>query len=253
MLRTRPLIMSARTAARVLRSTKSNPSLRQAKSLPNIRGIRTSTPSTNPSALLATPTQYASQSVASLKAECRKKGLKVSGRKADLVDRLCAFDASKLATGMGSHPISTSTPKRAKDDSSTVDYCLMPLTDAPTADDTVVFKIPVPPDAYSQTARDQSTSYHTPKPDGGQTERSQVSTGTEGAEQVHVISPSAHVRQVEEALPRQDFTVTERDPYEGQNQNAELKAGDKTFLAAFAATVVGWFALGKVGKKKDHN
>lgn len=84
------------------------------------RAIHTSAPKTNPSNLLASTSQYTSLSVQSLRSECRKKGLKVSGRKAELIDRLASYELSaSWATGSSSaagsqktNMSTVATPKR---------------------------------------------------------------------------------------------------------------------------------------------
>lgn len=240
------------TGARTLRSVASAPSLR--------RGIRNSAPSTNPSSLLNHgPSQYTSLSVQSLKQECRKKGLKVSGRKAELVDRLSSFDASKmiqqppsLSSAVRSQPIHSTKPAQAKDDSSTVDYCLMPQTMPDVDLDKPIIKIPVPPDAFSKVAEDVDVEYQTPVPDNGAADvKSATVTGTAEEPRVHVIHGEA-ARNLDDIVPVSRYSGNGESHYQDKTFTpGEFSSKDKSFFAAFAATITGWWFLGKWTDKKD--
>ncbi|KAG5368476.1 Altered inheritance of mitochondria protein 34 [Yarrowia sp. C11] len=147
---------------------------------PNLaRAIHQSTPKTNPSPLLCSaPTQYSSMKVASLKDECRRRGLRLGGRKADLIERLASHDFSTVSKRATPTPapaqaapspaqaaptptpsptlarvrlITSSAPAMAQGDASTIDFCTLPQTGLPA--DAPRVKIPTAPDAYGEVSR----------------------------------------------------------------------------------------------------
>jgi hypothetical protein len=234
---------------RTLRSVASAPSLR--------RGIRHSAPSTNPSVLLNSPSQYASLNVQSLRQECRTRGLKVSGRKAELVDRLSSYEMSKMLQHQQDSKVSgfhsTAAPK-AKDDSSTVDYCLMPATQALAEDwDKPLLKIPVPPDAFSKVAGSVKPEYQTSVPDHGAANKQSANVqGTAEEPRLHVINSQA--RSLDDVVPVSHFSGGSESHYKDKAYSpGEMSSRDKSFLAAFAAAVSSWWIFGKWSDKKQQN
>ncbi|CAN6621557.1 hypothetical protein TRVA0_008S02410 [Trichomonascus vanleenenianus] len=234
-------------------STRAMRTLRAVKSAPNLkRGIKNSAPSPNPSHLLSTPSQYTSLSVASLKAECRRNGLKVSGRKAELIDRLAAFEASRsMQSSSFASAFSTTKPK-FETVRQAVDRIRLPLAGR-TPDEPIKYKIPVPPDAYSTTAKDASTKYSHDVPDHGAAGSAGRQSGTEQLESEVHITGDADVRSLAaETLVTRLSEKEEQEYYEEKKFHpGELTSSDKTFLAGFAAVITGWWLLGSGKDKKD--
>lgn len=256
--------------------------LRTARSAPNLkRGIKHTTPTPLPTNLLNSHSQYTSLSVQALKQECRNKGLKVSGRKADLIDRLASNDASRLTdTGIADIKsfstkvkqanlktpptnTTTTTPKGAKKQSTLageidkvkdqVDRIKLPqgwqMLDKKKKKP---FPIPVPPDSNSKivSPQTQDTVYTTPKPDDGK-------GASELDSNVHVLGQT-RVRDFEDEAKVQEASRDGSDfkPFSGDkggnnsNEQSDFTSRDKTFFAGFAAVVTGWWALGKFTDKK---
>lgn len=229
---------------RTLRSVASAPALR--------RGIRHSAPSTNPSALLNSPSQYASLNVQSLRQECRNRGLKVSGRKAELVDRLSSYEMSKMLQHQQEKAFHSTPAPKAKDDSSTVDYCLMPAT-RPLVEDwnKPLFKIPVPPDAFSKVAKGVTAEYQTSVPDRGAADKQSANIqGAAEEPRLHVINSQA--RSLDDVVPVSYFSGGNDNHYQDQKYSPEeMSSRDKSFLAAFAAAVSSWWVFGKWSERKQ--
>lgn len=192
----------------------------------------------------------------SLRQECRVRGLKVSGRKAELVDRLTSHEMSKMVQQQQESKASFhSTPKpRAKDDSSTVDYCLMPATRAVADDwDKPLFKIPVPPDAFSRVAGGVRPEYETSVPDRGAADKTRANVaGTAEEPRLHVINSQA--RSLDDVVPVSHYAGADDSHYKDHPYApGEMSSRDKSFLAAFAAAVSSWWLFGKWSDKKQHH
>jgi hypothetical protein len=216
---------------RPLRSVKSAPSsLRRAF-------LHTSAPKPNPSNLLNNASQYTGLSVQALKSECKRKGLKVTGRKAELIDRLASFDVKSFSSP---RTMSSTARVLAKGDSSTIDFYSFPLETFDKEEPPLPFKIPVPPDT-SAPVRAVDPQYATPVPDGGAA--SGDLSGTHQSAKVHVIGESPVRTLNDDAVANH-----EEEPF-----NEDLSSRDKSVLTALAGAVAGWWLLGNIGKKKNRS
>lgn len=215
-----------------LRSVKSAPSLRKAF-------LHTSSPKPNPSNLLNNASRYAGLSVQALKGECRRKGLKVSGRKAELIERLASFDLNGVS---GTRNISSTRRVEAKGDKSTIDFYKFPKENFKQEKPDTSFKIPVPPDT-SAPVRAVESQYSTPAPDGGAA--SSNLSGTDKAAKVHVIGDSPVRTLNDDAVANHQGGSSEEEPF-----NEDLTSRDKSMLTAFAGAIAGWWLLGSIGKKE---
>ena len=215
-------------------------SLRAVKSLPSLRRtIHHSAPSTTPSNLLTSPSQYNALSVAVLRVELKKRGHKVGGRKAELVERLMALDVAGRAS------LSSSRKVLAKGDSSTIDYYKVPPSDYHKEDYKSPFKIPVPPDAR-QPVKEVEATYITSVPDHGAGHTNGLATGTDDAPLVHALGDTK-ARTLDGGYRVNDY----RSKHPEDEGPAELQSEDKTFLTVFAAAIAGWWWLGSWSKGKS--
>lgn len=235
--------------ARQLRSVKSAPSLK--------RAIHNSSASTKPSSLLSSQgSEYVSLSLNSLKAECRKKGLKISGKKAELIDRLNSFDV-KIKNILTSNSIkskvgiSTSAKRSAKGDDSTIDFYRFPFENISNLSPPS-FKIPILPDAFSKIAPAVDTSYKTTAPeDGSAGFKSGTLAGITGDSIKNdvLVLGNDDGEHVGEQISQTLFNGHSESTW-GSGRSDDLSSRDKTILSSFAAAVAGWWMLGSLGNKK---
>lgn len=192
--------------------------LRGMRSLPNIRQLHSSSSTPKPSHLLSTaPSSYTVQTVASLKGECKKRGLRQSGRKSELVDRLVASDATFKQ-------FSTSRPREAKGDKSHIDFYKFPKAPpGPEESNLDKITIPVPPDA-TYKAREVTVP--------AEPEVS-VPPGSEADKSIHVVSGDAEVS-------RMNNEVGEGTAHEGSG--SEIPAKDKPILFGIGAAIAAWWS-----------
>lgn len=216
-----------------LRSVKSAPSLR--------RAIQSSSNKANPTNLLSSPTHYALMNLNALKGECRKHGLKVSGKKSELIDRLCSFDASKssfAAVNQQTAGFKSTAVKAAKGDDSSIDFYKFPKDGFEPPQPPKQMTIPMPPDYKGTAPIVEAPSYATTVPDGGAASVS----GTEHLGKVHVMGDS-EVRTLVD-----DTASTGKDGAEDEG-SPKASSKDNTFFAVFGASIAGWWALGSLTKK----
>jgi len=136
-----------------------------------IRRISSSANAARPSALLdsqAIQSAYLPQKLSDLKIECGNRQLKTTGSKAELVDRLAAFDLIRSYSTLRDHrPIpvgaapayrtrplmqgfQTSAPKQAAHDTSTIDFFFFPpVPEPPPTNPFAKLRVPLLPDNYS--------------------------------------------------------------------------------------------------------
>lgn len=192
-------------------------SLRGMRSLPNMRQLHSSSSTPKPSHLLSTaPSPYAAQTVMSLRGECKKRGLRQSGRKSDLVDRLVTHDASFKQ-------FSTSRPREAKGDKSHIDFYKLPKAPSAPEDRGVQkFTIPIPPDAKYK-AKEVLKS----------TESQSTSPQVEAQSGIHVVSGDADVSAMNAEVG---------DSTHALGTENTIPAKDKPFLYGLGAAVVAWWS-----------
>lgn len=255
-----------------LRAVKSLPSLRcaaeqsisanVAPKVPHIpsRYLHKSTPSTKPSHVLNSSSSFAAQTVATLRAECKKRGIKTNGRKAELIDRLASFEAAHSTVSSvsmtSSRKMTTSKPlKAAVASSPSPDAFRIPRETQEQREEerqkSMSIKIPVLPH-IPKKAQTVETHYDTVPPTGGQAAASHNHSGTE--ESIPVRSMGYHkVSSFEDAYRVVQGEASARDkPYQSTEgvEDAQLEDKDKWFLAGFAAVVAGWWWLGSSSQKK---
>ncbi|KAH3671302.1 hypothetical protein OGAPHI_000525 [Ogataea philodendri] len=103
------------------------------------------------------PSKYTSMNLQGLKMECKRRGLKVSGRKIDLMQRLTQYDSSKTVAQPAARTITTTSKaakkpttrqmsstasKKAKGDNSTIDFYKVDQKAYPPPDEKPAIKIP---------------------------------------------------------------------------------------------------------------
>jgi len=140
-----------------------------------VRRISSSANASRSSALLDSQSRqsvYLPRKASDLKQECSKRQLKTTGTKAELVDRLAAYDIIRTHSTWGGHrpdvnsttsPIvppnyktgslmqgfQTSAPKQAARDTSTIDFFMFPDVAEESADSFVKLRVPLLPDNYN--------------------------------------------------------------------------------------------------------
>lgn len=216
-----------------LRSVKSAPSLR--------RAIQSSSNKANPTNLLSSPSHYALMNLNALKGECRKHGLKISGKKAELIDRLCSFDASKSGLSVANQQAAgfkSTAAKAAKGDDSSIDFYRFPKGGFEPPQPPKQMTIPMPPDYQGTAPIVEAPKYATTVPDGGAASVS----GTEHLGKVHVMGDT-EVRTLVD-----DTSSAGKEQTEGEG-SSKASSKDNTFFAIFGASIAGWWALGSLSKK----
>ncbi|KAK9451821.1 uncharacterized protein V1518DRAFT_424786 [Limtongia smithiae] len=200
-------------------------SLRFAQASPGslrARFLHSSSATPNPTPVLNRNSEYFSMlPVTQLKAECRRRGLKVSGKKSSLIDRILSYDSMSFASSTPSstaRKLTTTTPRRAKDDASTIDFYKMP--DMYTAKEEVPVQIPIITNKYRAPLA-EVPSYPPP-------EILQVS----GANVVVANTAGS-------------ATPGGAPAYEGPGPD-ELDQRDKVVLTSILAGTLAWFGLGKL-------
>ncbi|SCU87494.1 LAME_0D10286g1_1 [Lachancea meyersii CBS 8951] len=219
-----------------------------------------STPRKDHTTLLSND-KLASFNVLSLKAlknECRNRGLKLSGRKGELVDRILAFENSKSMPGMskivGARQMHSSKLLKNKGDTKPVDDVKLP--DVAATEDSlesldkeyIVHITPLSESAdrkpvtmlEKELLAKDSTSDTSP----------QVSTTDHDKVIFQADAPAESFDIVnEEAESTTDVDASIKgDPSEDSNT---LNSRDKTFFFSVAALVAGWWSLKLWSNKKD--
>ncbi|ANB12047.1 hypothetical protein AWJ20_280 [Sugiyamaella lignohabitans] len=244
--------------SRTLRSVSSAPNLRQRAAGSALSAVSTPPPpvpklpstyirtahlhqsakATKPSNLLTNNSKYMSLSVAALRAECKKRGVKVGGRKAELVDRLMSVDASQRV-----QTISTTAKKQAKGDDSSIDYYKVPHPEPEKYKP--AFKVPVLPDSAGASSKEvPQPEFNTSAPDHG------VADHVEGKVSGTKDAPKVHVPGSTEEGIGEDESPLESSSGGTSSGSGEFSSGDKTFLVGFAVAVTAWWFLPFGSKKK---
>ncbi|KAK7208572.1 hypothetical protein BZA70DRAFT_287872 [Myxozyma melibiosi] len=259
---------------RSLRSVRSAPSSLRAQYLHS--SASTPTPS---HIFNKTGTAYKNLTVDNLKAECRKRGLKVSGNKKHLIDRLAIDDSSSSFSTLAS------PPAKAKSKAPR-----MPLTPQPKNISTVALpKTPleavkvekaspmkkVQQEAvrtfhatqFTKAKDDDSTIdfYHMPKvsvvkeplaavfipviPGNLSVQATTPAVDVASSRpEIHHVSGDNVAQPIQDALD--NYSVAEADSNEYTHDPNELQSRDKLVLTSLLAGTLAWFGLGKLTEDK---
>lgn len=210
--------------------------------MPKLRGLHGSSKKATPSHLLSSiQSQYSALTVNALKTECKTRGLRVSGRKSELIDRIVAFEATQqFSTSAKSKSIareappavknfSTTAAAEAKNDSSSIDYFRMPedvLADAPVNE--LPSRMVVPPDAHYKAADHAPRKVNPRVPDESGSAEVYDATGS------RIISNLTE----EDGAPKPH--------HEEEPSQDELPGRDKTILWGLVAGVAAWWTGGSL-------
>ncbi|KAG7829911.1 hypothetical protein KL943_005282 [Ogataea angusta] len=186
--------------------------------------------------------KYASMNLQGLKTECKRRGLKVSGRKIDLVQRLIQNDSSSISPPVLSRTITTkakaakplktaqkaaktsarelssTASKQAKGDSSTIDFYKVPQKSYPVPDGRPPMKVP---------SLSTKASLKDPAPD--------TKTAAEAVVQAVDSAPISKSGQVLQTTAEQIHGA------------AEKSRSDTIFFGIFGLLTLGWWSQ----KNKD--
>lgn len=224
----------------------------------------------NQSTLLSSKTnEFSMMSVQSLKNECRKRGLKVSGRKNELVSRISDFDSASVKDSNKNFSTTRlkkfkSTPAlKKKGDASTIDYIKpVDMSEKKLVEDDYIVKIPSLTTEASKTPvtklekKLQSASSDLNETVVSQAPGSEAKVFTQTQVDVNETSQFEPLFEDSETTSKhaqQDAKEPESlfndEPYE--YEKGDIPAGDKPFLYGFAAAVGAWFLLKP--KEKKHS
>lgn len=200
-------------------------------------------------------------SLKALKNECRTRGLKISGRKGELVDRILAFETSGSLSGgaakQAARQLHISKSIRARNDTKPVDDVRMPdiaATEKSLETPEQEYIVHITPLSSSADKKPvtrlekelsvEEVSANVPPA---------VSTTDHDKVIFQVDAPTDNIEVVdEEAELDTDKRASENFGLHATKE--ELNSRDKTFLFGFAAALVGWWSLkfwDNKGKKRS--
>ncbi|SCU80886.1 LADA_0B10044g1_1 [Lachancea dasiensis] len=189
-------------------------------------------------------------SLKALKGECRTRGLKLSGRKSELVDRILAFENTRISIGsapiLNTRQFHTSKPLAAKGDSKPVDDVKLP--DVAATEDSLEsvdkeYIVHITP--LSKTADEKPVTL---------LEKELLAEEREEDDLPQVSTTDLDKGIFHAELSKENYDIanedaenaTETDAYEQSDSlmsNERLNAKDKTFFLSAAAVVAGWWSL----------
>ncbi|SCW01508.1 LAFE_0E01200g1_1 [Lachancea fermentati] len=194
-------------------------------------------------------------SLKALKTECRSRGLKVSGRKLELVDRILAFENMRPSSGSISNEaarlIHTTRPKLSRSDRKPVDAVKIPniaATEAALDQPEKDYIVKIPPLSKSAAQKPVTKLEKELDSRSGQTNQPPtVSTPDHEKVIFQAEAPEEHFEIVNEEEERTtENKVSLHHNSESSQEN--LNKRDKTFILGFVAIVTGWWTLKYVGK-----
>lgn len=199
---------------------------------------------------------FTRMSLKTLKNECRSRGLKVSGRKSELVDRILLFE------GRGSKKIHTSSVSRAKNDSSHIDAMKIPdvaklEAEANSKNRDYIVKIPTLVNNASAEPKTKIEKEYEQKLKSADKKPLVENVGTVTTPDTdHVIqTPSfgdkVQVVNPEEEALENDSQKLDNKQQQQQSYDEELTSRDKWFLWGFAGAVTAWWSLKSRPKDKS--
>lgn len=225
--------------------------------------------------------EFSVMSLNSLKTECRKRGLKVSGKKADLVSRITTHEqsfstkqvgtmstksSSKLSTAKKlnnssvksslakqiSKTFSTSTKKDAKGDDSTIDFIKpVDLTPPKLVSDDYIVQIP---SLSTEASSNPVTKLEKELSEASITDpNAKVVSKAEGSDSKIFEQSSLNKidQQNEDALKADASAIVDEIPEQPyQYEEGEVSGKDKSIFAGALAVVAGWWLLKPKADKK---
>lgn len=205
---------------------------------------------------LLTTDKHASFNVMSLKAlknECRSRGLRVSGKKAELVDRILTFENVKpvsFASPSGNRLLHMSSKTNSKGDNKPVDAVKIPDIAATEknlsqAEKDYIVHIPsLTREATNKPITKVEKVLNTSNPDQAASKINEPTVATPDNDNV-IFRTDAPLKQAEIINDDVELVSGENESGHGDpgSSQKELSSKDKKFLLGFAATVGAWWAL----------
>lgn len=222
--------------------------------------------------------EFSVMSLNSLKNECRKRGLKISGKKAELVSRITTHEKTFATQQVGSistkasskippkeatkkslvnkisKTFSTTTTKNAKGDDSTIDFIKpVDISQPKLVEDDYIVQIPSLSSEASATPvtklEKQLNQSSTSDPNA------KIVSKAEGSDSKIFEQSSINKieEQNEEALKTDASKIVQEpafvdEPY--KYEEGEVSSKDKSFFAGALAVVAGWWVLKPKSEKK---
>lgn len=199
---------------------------------------------------------FTRMSLKALKNECRSRGLKVSGRKSELVERILMFEGKTM---QGIH---TSSTKKAKNDDSHIDFMYIPnvaelerAREKRSKDDYIVKVPPLTNDAKKVPITKSEKILEAKGKDAEEkplTEKVGVIATPDDTNTIKAPAGIERVEIVNEETETQSYALTKAHPnFERKTSDEELSSRDKKFLFGFAGTVAAWWSLTTWGERKS--
>ncbi|QEU60071.1 Aim34 [Kluyveromyces lactis] len=194
---------------------------------------------------------FTRMSLKTLKNECRTRGLKVSGKKTELVERILLFE------GSSSKKLHTSAVQQAKNDSSHIDSMKIPNVakleaEAESRKTDYIVKVPSIVNNAATEPKTKIEKDYEKKLQPADKKPLAENVGTvatpdaDNVIQTPSVSDPIKVVNPEEEL-RSGFSEQGRNY---SQQDEELTSRDKKFLLGFAGTVAAWWSL-RFWKKEE--
>lgn len=224
--------------------------------------IHSSSSAPNPSHLLASHrdtgrSHFDSLTVQRLKQECRTRGLKLTGRKVELIDRIMGFEQAQSFSSMATKPAQpkatngtfSKLPLKVPVQQSVKSFVTSATLESPESIDS--YQVP-PPQVKQSKEHPVSKIPVGPFSEGSSVELQSVGglesdTGASAGD-VHVVDGSSRVSTMNVDLG--DGDPKHEDEHTGYAPSNNLPSKDKTFLWGLGGLVTLWWSSQWIGSNK---
>ena len=199
-------------------------------------------------------------SLKALKSECRTRGLRVSGRKGDLVDRILAYESSGALAGNNNmssiRQFHVSKSTKSKGDVRPVDAVSMPdIAATEESLETLDKEYIVHITPLSDSADQRPVTKVEKELDAAKNDTGIVSPSVSTTDHEKVIFQADSALESFEVVNEEAELDSDKESYQNKRQESsageELSSRDRIFLLSFAAVVASWWSLKVLGKGKS--